>query len=297
MPQMPGGETQKIAVVGTSAGRIAVRDEGSGRPALLLLHGSSFSKEIFEPLIRQPSLSRSRRVAIDLPGHGGSDDAADPHRTYSVPGLAAIVREVLAALGLEGCVLLGWSLGGDVAMQFLGPEPIVSGVALVSAPPVPGGILGKLRGYRLTGALLARKSKFTRRDALRFERQCIGKSAEGRFVGTLQRTDPLMRPRLARAALIDDGTDQRQVVRSTDVPVWLVAGAHDPLLRIRYVRRFRARTLHGDAAWIVPEAGHAPFLDRAEEFAAGLAEFVQASAEATGTSSRGTAARPFDPVH
>ena len=261
-------------IVRTSAGRISFIAEGSSDRCLLLLHGSSFSKEIFYPLMQQPCLAEIRRVAIDLPGHGNSDDASDPARTYTVPGFAAVVREVVAELCLEGCVILGWSLGGEIAMEFLGGEPIVSGVALVSAPPVPAGILGKLRGYTLTGALLARKPRFSPAQALRFERQCIDASSDGRFVEALRRTDPHMRPELAKAAFIISGKVQRDAVQSTDLPVWIVAGEADPLLRIAYVRQLRARSIYGGAPWIVPDAGHAPFLDRVDEFAGRLSDFV-----------------------
>lgn len=276
---MPSGDGEETSVVGTSAGRISFSFEGRGSPCLLLLHGSGFSKEVFRPLMRQPPLAGIRKVAIDLPGHGASDDASDPDRTYSIPGLAAIVGEVLIALGLEGCVILGWSLGGDIAMEFLRGKPIVSGVALVSAPPVPAGIFGKLCGYTLVGALLARKPKFTCAEALRFERQCLGRSSDGRFVETLRRTDPNIRPKLAKAALIDHGTAQRDMVLSTDIPVWLAAGEQDPLLRVSYVRHFRAHCLHGGEPWIVPDAGHAPFLDREDEFAARLSDFVRVGVE------------------
>ncbi len=280
---MPNGERGKVSAVGTSAGRIACREEGGSGPGLLFLHGSSFSKEVFDPLMREPSLAGFRRVAIDLPGHGESEDAADPACTYNVRGLARVVGEVVDGLSMEGCVLLGWSLGGDVAMELLDPGTPVGGVALVGAPPVPAGILGKLRGYTLTGALLAAKPKFSRAEALRFEGQCIGPTSDGRFVDILRRTDPMMRPHLARSALFGKGADQQRAVRASGLPVWLVAGERDPLLRIPYVRRFRASRLHGGEPWIVPAAGHAPFLDDVSGFAERLADFVRASETARGS--------------
>ena len=277
---MPKADGEMTIFVQTSAGRVSCREKEGGGAALVLLHGSSFSKEVFEPLMHHPALAGIRSVAIDLPGHGRSEDAGDPGLTYRIPGFAAVVREVLAALRLEGCMLLGWSLGGDIAMEFLEGEPIVCGVASVSAPPVPAGILGRLRGYTLTGALLASKARFTRAEAMRFEMQCIGKCSDGRFVETLQRTDARMRPQLARSAFTDTGRDQRKAVRSTRLPVWLVAGDQDPLVRISYVKALGDSCGQGRSPWIVPDAGHAPFLDSPDEFAARLADFVRLAARA-----------------
>lgn len=274
---MPSDDGETTVLVDTSAGRICCRVKGSGGSAVVLLHGSSFSKEVFEPLMNHPALAGLRLMAMDLPGHGQSEDAGDPVLAYRVPGFAAVVGEVLSALRLEGCVLLGWSLGGEVAMEFLRGTHIVRGVVSVSAPPVPAGILGKLRGYTLTGALLASKASFTRAEAMRFERQCIGRTADGRFVATLQRTDPRMRPQLARSALADAGRSQRDTFRSTRLPVWLVAGDEDPLVRISYVRSLRGSCADGRALWTVPGAAHAPFLDSPDEFAARLANFVGAA--------------------
>lgn len=271
---------ESVVFVDTSAGRVCCRESGTGEGRLLLLHGSSFSKDVFVPLSRHPALCGFRIVAIDLPGHGQSEDARDPVATYRISGFASVVSEIVSALRLQDCVVLGWSLGGDIAMEFFQREPAVLGLALVGAPPVPAGIFGKLRGYTLTGARLAAKPEFSREDALRFERQCIRSTSDGRFVGDLMRTDPRMRPQLARSAFADRHRDQRRAFRASTKPVWLVAGAEDPLVRISYLRKLGRFCAEGREPWIVPGAGHAPFLDYPDAFATRLAHFARAAVPA-----------------
>lgn len=268
-------DNERSLLVETSAGKIACRERGTGGSSVLLLHGSGFSKEVFRPLMGHAALAGNRVVAMDLPGHGQSENAREPALTYRISGFAVVVREVMVARALQGCVLLGWSLGGDVAMEFLAGEPVISGLALVGAPPVPAGILGKLRGYTLTGVTLAAKPRMTNAEAARFERYCIGTSSDGRFVQDLQRTDPMMRPHLARSTFTRLGGSQRNAVLSTELPVWLVAGAEDPLVRLSYLRRFGTHCPEGSKPWIVPNAGHAPFLDNPDEFAARFADFIR----------------------
>ena len=91
---------------------IFYRESGTG-PVLVLLHGWSMSSAVFLEVL--PQLAKSHRVlAVDLPGHGASElDDID----YSLDTLAGNVEAWLQQLGLNRCALLGWSLGGQVALQ------------------------------------------------------------------------------------------------------------------------------------------------------------------------------------
>jgi pimeloyl-ACP methyl ester carboxylesterase len=81
-----------VRYFGLPAGRVAAFVEISSGPTVLLIHGNSSSKEIF---LRQMGMLRRRGfgiVAPDLPGHGASNDARRPARTYSFPGYASVLR-------------------------------------------------------------------------------------------------------------------------------------------------------------------------------------------------------------
>ncbi len=90
-----------------------------GAPTLLLLHGSPGHKEHFDDVVARLA-GRFRLVAVDLPGFGKS--------TRSLPdySISAQAREVLAfcrELDLDGVHLLGFSLGGGVAVEMVNLEP------------------------------------------------------------------------------------------------------------------------------------------------------------------------------
>jgi pimeloyl-[acyl-carrier protein] methyl ester esterase len=84
---------------------------GSG-PALVLLHGWGLNLRIWDGLAAALS-DRFRIIAVDLPGHGRS--AWLPERS-SLEEQAAQVRETVAGIAGEYS-LLGWSLGGQIALQ------------------------------------------------------------------------------------------------------------------------------------------------------------------------------------
>lgn len=94
-------------------GNILFSDTGKGR-IVVLLHGFLGSHEIWEQTIA--NLSKSYRViAIDLPGHGGSDNFGYVH---TMDLLAKSVKAVLDHLKLKKYVLIGHSMGGYAALAF-----------------------------------------------------------------------------------------------------------------------------------------------------------------------------------
>lgn len=87
---------------------------GTGQP-LILIHGafsaigSSFSKLL-------PALATERQViGVEIQGHGHT---ADIDRPLRVPQLADDIAELIRQLGIERADVLGYSLGGSIALHF-----------------------------------------------------------------------------------------------------------------------------------------------------------------------------------
>lgn len=85
---------------------------GDGEP-LILLHGGVQASEAFGPNL--PALAKSRQViAVHLQGHGYTKDIDRPLRFES---MADDIAALIAYLKLGKADLLGYSLGGGVALQ------------------------------------------------------------------------------------------------------------------------------------------------------------------------------------
>lgn len=85
---------------------------GSGQP-LVLLHGGLGSASMFTSIL--PVLSASRQViAVDLQAHGRT---ADIDRPLSLEAMADDIAELLKYLHLERADVMGYSVGGGVALQ------------------------------------------------------------------------------------------------------------------------------------------------------------------------------------
>lgn len=88
---------------------VSTEQHGEG-PPLVVLHGITESMRSWDPVL--PHLTPHRRVVlVDLPGHGGSDDA----ERWGLDDLADDVAAVLDRLDLSAPAVVGHSLGGFVA--------------------------------------------------------------------------------------------------------------------------------------------------------------------------------------
>lgn len=102
---------------------------GAGEP-LILLHGGVGAIDMFTEIL--PALSKSRQViGVDLQGHGRT---ADIDRPLSLEAMAEDVAALLKHLGIGKADVMGYSLGGEVALRTAIQHPeLVRKLIVVSA--------------------------------------------------------------------------------------------------------------------------------------------------------------------
>jgi len=102
---------------------------GAGQP-LVLLHGGVGATEMFSPIM--PSLSKTRQViAVDLQAHGRT---ADIDRALSMEAMADDIAALIKHLGIEKADVMGYSVGGGVALRTAIQHPgVVRKLVVVSA--------------------------------------------------------------------------------------------------------------------------------------------------------------------
>lgn len=92
-----------------------VEAEGQG-PALLLLHGFTGSRATWEPYLTNWT-RHFQVVRVDLIGHGDSAAPPDPSR-YTMDRAAADLAGILDRLQISRAHVLGYSMGGRLALSF-----------------------------------------------------------------------------------------------------------------------------------------------------------------------------------
>jgi pimeloyl-ACP methyl ester carboxylesterase len=140
-PVPDGSSTVTMPATGTAAyaalGRVAYRSFGSG-PDLLMIMGEDGTMTWWEtPLLS--SLGHHYRVTVfDLPGTGYSQPG--PGRDPTIDSLADETAGLADSLGLVSPAVVGWGLGGDVALALAERHPGLAG-SLVLVDTTAGGHL------------------------------------------------------------------------------------------------------------------------------------------------------------
>ena len=243
-----------------------VSDRGGDGPTVCLVHGSGGSKDVWKAQARLSD--RFPVVALDLSGHGDSDDidGGSDHDSAGSVALAAYAEDVVAVAEATGAtVLCGNSLGGAVALRVAFERDVALG-GLVFAG---------------TGAKLAVAEPLREALATDFDRA----------IDLLHKPDRLFHDappeyvELSRAAMRDCGRavterdfrachafDVRDRLDEVSVPSLAVVGEHDGLTPVKYHDYLADRI--GDCERAVIEgAAHLAMLERPAAFNAALTAF------------------------
>ncbi|PHM73474.1 alpha/beta fold hydrolase [Xenorhabdus kozodoii] len=254
---------------------ISLIDTGGNGLPVLFIHGNSSCKEIFRHQINRLK-GKYRVLALDLPGHGLSANASEPRQTYSMPGYARTVIEVLEKIGINRVVVFGWSLGGHVGLEMLALYPKVVGLMICGTPPVSVGAENVALGFR-PGLGLAGKAEFTEEDVKNFVSDTYGANAsdEPFIVDAVVRTDGLARQYMFEAFLSPQATNQKLLAETSEIPLAIVNGANDPYINFDYINGLNYRNLWKGEVFNLTGVGHAPFWEASALFNPKLVEFLE----------------------
>lgn len=108
-----------------------ITDAGEGRP-IVLIHGWPLSDEMFEYQYNDLINKNFRVIGITLRGFGKSDK---PYGSYDYDVHASDIKKVLDKLKIADAVLVGFSMGGAIAIRFVSnyDSAHISRLALVAA--------------------------------------------------------------------------------------------------------------------------------------------------------------------
>ncbi len=260
------------------SGRVWYQVQGGGTP-LVLLHGWCMSSAIWAPQIEGLG-GTFRLVTLDLPGHGLS---SPPSEGFSLAGCAEAIADLFTQLDLQGAVLLGWSLGAQIAVaasRLLADR--LSALVLIGATPRFTRTAGYPHGLPLAeaeGMALKVKRNIQRaRDGFSARMFASGEletPAQAYQVQELLAAVPLPDTSAALQALtslID--TDIRESLSLIDIPTLIVNGDQDDIC-LPGASGFMADRMPKAERFVFAGCGHAPFLTRPAEFNACVKDFVE----------------------
>lgn len=246
--------------------------QGRGRP-LVMLHGWAMHGGVFRDLAA--ALAEQAEVwCVDLPGHGLS------HAEH-----LAQAEDSLSAILPQGCTLLGWSLGGQIALRLAHAHAQrVSGVIMLSSTPRFVNTPDWQAGLEL--ALLHQFAAELEKDVMatvqRFLALQVRGLADMRMALARLRSELAARP-AARPAALAQGlarlreTDLRPLVPWVRQPVLVLHGGADKLTPPA-AGRWLAAHLPSARLEEIERAAHAPFLSHPSETLAAVRSFFEGAA-------------------
>ena len=257
---------------------VHVEQLGDG-PDLVLLHGWALHGGMWGPWI-DTLAEHARLHVVDLPGHGRSRWSND------ITDVAGLARAVLPAVP-TGAVVLGWSLGGMVALE-LARRQAQRVRALVLIATTPRFVASEdwehgTRSEVLDGFArgLADDYRVTVRNFLAL--QTLGDEHATQALRTLRQQlashgEPDARA-LAAGLDILRAVDLRDALPRVACPALVIAGEHDRLTPPTAGRELAAR-LPSARFQCIARAGHAPFLSHPAEVLRELLPFLARAAAA-----------------
>jgi pimeloyl-ACP methyl ester carboxylesterase len=206
---------------------------GTGKP-LILLHGGLGVIGMFEQIL--PALAENRQViAVELQAHGHT---ADVERPLAFETMADDVAALIEHLGLENTDIVGYSLGGGVALQTAIRHPsMVRKLVVVSAACKSDGWYPEVRAGMRSMNVEAAKAM-------------VGSPMHQAYVGTAP--NPASWPTLVAKVgqLVGQDYDWSEAVSALKTPTMIVVGDADSVRTAHAVEFFEL--LGGgkaDAGW------------------------------------------------
>jgi len=259
--------TLDFTLAGAGPVGVTVDDRGEGRP-VLLLHGGGGPQTVagFAELLATKEPAR-----VITPTHPGFGGTPRPDGLADMAGLAALYRELLDRLGLDGVTVIGNSIGGWIAAELaLLASPRISGTVLVDAVGI------EVEGHPVTDIFplsLDELARLSYHDPAAFridpsamtEAQQAGMAANRvalQVYGGTRMTDPSLRGRLAAIA----------------APTLVIWGDADRIADPGYGRAYAA-AIPGARFELLTETGHLPQLETPEQLLRAVWDFTEAPAD------------------
>lgn len=217
-------------------------------PVILLLHGWTASADLNWFPLYEPLSMVGQVIAIDHRGHGRGLRSEEP---FSLEAAADDAAALLAHLGHEQAVAVGYSMGGPIAMLlWQRHRHLVSGLIFeATALEWRGSVRERLMWKVLAAAKLVFRLGPNRSVMDRYLRQVVERSPElsqwqGWLKGEMRRGDPAA---LAQAGQALGRYDVRPFAGTVDIPTAVVVTTRDRLVRPQKQRTLAKAIPHADS--------------------------------------------------
>ncbi|MDT0157755.1 alpha/beta hydrolase [Microbacterium sp. ARD32] len=226
---------------------LVYEDFGAGERPVVLLHGIGMGRSVYVDFVQR---LRGRVIGLDLPGFG---EAPKPARTLTMERHADLVASFLESRGITDAVLLGHSMGSQIAAEVAVRHPEVVSALILAGPTVDS-----------TARSIRAQAGYLLRDLIGERPTVLWRGAREYLRG-----GPHLFRKM-RATIVHEPEKAYPRVR---VPTLVVRGSRDPLAPMTWCRR--VVELVPDARFTeIPDHGHGTLISDSAAAAEKILEFV-----------------------
>lgn len=255
------------------------RDEGLQEDTLplVMIHGLSSSLHTWDSLVVRLK-DKKRIIRMDLPGFGLT--GLNPTNDYSVAYFNRFIDSFLTKLQIKQCILVGNSLGGNIAwnQSLLNPEKIYA-LVLINSAGYPrkkekGNLGFKLASIPILNLLI---TKITPKSLIRksledayFDKAKIQPELVDRYYnlllheGNRKATLELFKQRKFPSS---------ENVKKVSCPTLIIWGKNDQMIDVENAYKFNT-DINNSHLTIIPNSGHVPMEETPEEVTKSIVNFI-----------------------
>lgn len=236
---------------------------------IFFIHGNSFSSQSWKAQLESDLLKDYRLIAIDLPGHGDSDAAANPAADYSIPGLAAIVAAAIKVLaGKNPYLMTAISLGTNVLAESLAFDLHPEGIVLAGSCLVGGKYTLNSFAYPNTHIHVVFTEQAPEGEVRQYAAQVMTNDKEAivdEFVADYYRVKLPFRSALMNSIQEQQFNDEIELITSVDKPILMIFGKDEQIVNPDYLDDAPIN-LWNQKIYKIAGASHLVHSDQPEEF-------------------------------
>jgi pimeloyl-ACP methyl ester carboxylesterase len=230
---------------------------GDGKETLLILPGWKRSINEWMPVAQNLS-QKYKVILLDLPGFSGQ--TAFPKKIFGVFEYADFVKQFLAKIKVDKCILLGHSMGGRIGIVLASENKIVKKLLLVDSSGIERKNLYTkiMHVLKIISLPILMQLPLFIKDKIR---NLIG-SEDYKSAGEMRKT-------LVKVV----NQNLESILPKIKVPAFIIWGDRDATLPVSQTKIFKKEII-GSKVRIVWGAGHNPHLEKTEQFLSILKEIL-----------------------
>lgn len=254
---------------------------------IVFLHGLGDGADVWRPVVRNWPGAPVTAIAVDFPGHGGSDFQA--RQDYSVPRFAHWLAQVLGRNGIRNPILVGHSMGARVALEaaksgLVDPSHVVvvdvsPDAKDVSDPQIDDVIRAHLD---MLAAGAPDMDSFRQKIAARMQLadkevlsevlpELVAAAGPSDAPGVRLRLDP----QIAQLLNAPNEVDGWAALAALGCPTTIMRGAYSSALNMKTATRMQQTLRHPAGCITIPKAGHAIPFEQPAALAAAICRGLQ----------------------